>query len=176
MPRRLFRRLSPPRHRVIGQPWLRPLKRWLDHPDLWAIRRRAVAPGIAVGLFWMWIPIPGHSIAAGLTAIAFRVHLPLAMLVTFLINPLTILPLYYTGYQLGRTLIGAPDLAPSESSGEWLLSHIGMIWQPLFVGCIAMGLATAAVGYLFVDLAWRTRIGQYLQTRRARRVARRHRN
>lgn len=176
MPRRLFRRLSPPRHRVLGQRWLRPLRRWLDHPDLWAIRRRAVAPGIAVGLFWMWIPVPGHSIAAGLSAIALRVHLPLAMLMTFIINPLTILPVYYTGYRLGQALLGTPDVEWEGAGPAWLAGQIGAIWQPLFAGCILLGVASAALAYLVVDLAWRTRVGQYLQLRRARPEAPRQRS
>ena len=176
MPRRLFLRISRPRHRVLGQRWLKPLHRWLDHPDLWAIRRRAVAPGIALGLFWAWMPLPAHSIAAGVSAIALRVHLPLAMLMTFVINPLTILPIYYTGYRLGQALLGTPDIEWDAASPEWLAEQIGVIWQPLFAGCILMGLASAALAYLVVDLAWRTRVVQYLQARRARRHASRQRS
>ncbi|MEL6949241.1 MAG: DUF2062 domain-containing protein [Pseudomonadota bacterium] len=176
MPRRLFRRLSPPRHRVVGQPWLRPLRSFLDHPDLWAIRRRAVAPGVALGLFWMWMPIPGHSLAAGLSAIGLRVHLPLAMLVTMIVNPVTIFPLYYSGYRFGQSVLGTPELITGPITLDTLMTQIGLIWQPLFAGCILLGIATAALGFLFVELAWRTRIGQYLQARRARRLARRQRS
>ena len=168
MPRRLLKRLSPPRHRVLRQRWLQPLRQWLDHPDLWAIRRRAVVPGIAIGLFWLWMPIPGHSIAAGLSAIALRIHLPLAMLMTFVVNPLTILPIYYAGYRLGVALLDAPALPASED----LLTQLDAIWQPLLAGCLLLGIASAAVGYLVLDLVWRTRVGQYLQARRERLAAR----
>ena len=168
MPRRLFRRLSPPRHRVLGQRWLQPLRRWLDHPDLWAIRRRAVSPAVALGLFWLWMPIPGHSLGAGLSAILLRVNLPLAMLMTFIVNPLTIVPIYYSGYLLGAALLGTPEVVGDVSGPEWLVSQLSATWQPLLAGCILMGVGSAAIGYLLVDIAWRTRIGQYLQRRRRR--------
>ena len=138
--------------------------------------QRAVAPAIGLGLFWMWIPLPGHSIGAGLSAIALRVHLPLAMLMTFIVNPLTILPIYYTGYRLGQALLGTPDVAGDITGADWLVAQLGAIWQPLFAGCALLGVASAALGYLVVDLAWRTRVGQYLQARRACRIERRQRS
>lgn len=176
MPRRLFRRLSPARHEVLGQRWLRPLRRWLDHPDLWAIRRRSVAPGVALGLFWLWMPIPGHSIGAGLSAIALRVHLPLAMLTTFIVNPLTILPIYYTGYRLGRVVLDTPEIVVEASGTDWLTTQLYASWQPLLAGCLLLGVSSAAIGYFVIDLAWRARIGQYRATRRSRDDNRRQRS
>ncbi|MFK8052691.1 MAG: DUF2062 domain-containing protein [Woeseiaceae bacterium] len=169
MPRQFFRRLSPSRARVSRQRWLKPFRGWLDHPDLWAIRRKAVAPGIALGLFWTWVPIPGHSIAAGISAIALRVHLPLAVVMTALVNPLTIVPIYYSGYLLGKNLLQSPDLSESLSwDAESIGNQLDIIWQPLLLGNVILGLISAAIGYLLVDILWRTRIGNYLTKRRER--------
>lgn len=173
MPRQFFKSISPTRQHIHDMSWLRPLRGWLDHPELWAIRRRSVSPGVALGLFWMWMPIPGHSIGAALAAIKLRVHLPLAVLMTFIINPLTILPIYYAGFTLGRVLLDQPEREfTMELSWAWLATEFGQIWQPLILGCLIAGLATAALGYLLVEGLWRTRVGQYLQRRRLRREAR----
>ncbi|MEM7610897.1 MAG: DUF2062 domain-containing protein [Pseudomonadota bacterium] len=174
MPRRFFRSISPSRHSVIKQRWLLPLRHLLDHPDLWAIRRRSVAPAVALGAFWMWMPIPGHSFTAGLSAIALRVQLPLTMLMTMIVNPLTILPMYYLGYQLGRVMLGIPERPFTfDASFDWLAAEFSALWLPMLVGNVFFGLVSAVIGFVLIDLVWRTRIGGYLQRRRERRAARR---
>ncbi len=172
MPRQFFRSISPSRHSVIRQRWLRPLRHLLDHPDLWAIRRKSVSPAVAFGLFWMWMPIPAHSLAAGLTAIRLKINLPITMLMTAIINPLTIVPIYFSGYQVGRVILQLPERPFTiEFSRDWFFGELSAIWQPLFLGCLIMGVFTALAGYGLMEILWRTRAGQYLQRRRARRLA-----
>ena len=173
MPRQFFRKISPSRRRVIGQRWLKPFLHLLDHPDLWAIRRRSVAPGVAVGLFWTWIPIPAHSFAAGASAIALRVHLPLSMMMTAIVNPLTVVPIYLSGYLFGKRLLGTPDLPQGEWNTQFISDNLSLIWQPLLLGNLMLGILSAMLGFLLVEGLWRTRVGQYLNERRARRAQRR---
>ena len=173
MPRRFFRAVSPSRRSVSRQGWLRPLRHLLDHPNLWAIRRRSVVPAVAVGLFWMWMPIPAHSLAAAISAIYLRIHLPLAMLMTAIVNPLTILPIYFAGYRVGRALLELPPRPFTfEFSTDWFVNEFSAIWQPLLLGCLILGAATAAIAYVALDLFWRGRIGQYVERRRRRADAR----
>ncbi|MEL6868751.1 MAG: DUF2062 domain-containing protein [Pseudomonadota bacterium] len=170
MPRRFFKSISPTRHSVINRRWLSPLRRWLDDPNLWAVRRRSIAPGVALGLFWGWLPLPGHFIGAALSAIGLRVNLPMATLMTWVANPLTILPMYYAGYRTGCWMLGTP-LQPFsfELSLAWLAEELVALWMPMMLGCTLLGTLCAALGYLLVDLIWRSRIGDYLQRRRKRR-------
>lgn len=169
MPRQFFRRFSPSRERISRQVWLRPFRLWLDRPELWAIRRKSIAPGLAIGLFWTWMPIPGHSLAAGINAILMRVHLPIAILMTAIVNPVTIFPIYYSAYRVGKYLLNAPDLAPaSEWNMEMIGSQLDVIWQPLFLGSGLLGIASALLGYILIEALWRTRVGRYLTTRRRR--------
>ncbi|MEM9171599.1 MAG: DUF2062 domain-containing protein [Pseudomonadota bacterium] len=169
MPRRFFKSISPSRRHVIAQRWLNPVRHLLDSPNLWAIRRRAVAPGVAVGLFWAWLPMPGHTFWAGLSAIALKVHLPLSMILTWVTNPLTILPMYYAAYRLGGWVLGMPPREFTfEMSLDWLTGEFVAIWQPLVLGCVLAGALSALIGYVLVDLLWRTRVGDYLRERQAR--------
>ncbi|MEM7763240.1 MAG: DUF2062 domain-containing protein [Pseudomonadota bacterium] len=168
MPRQTLKKILPSRDKVKRQFWLRPFQRLLDHPDLWAVRRRSVAPGVALGLFWTWIPIPAHSIAAGLSALALRVHLPLAMFMTLLVNPLTIIPIYFSGYLLGKRLLNSPPLPSGSFDMAVLSEQFGAVWQPLLLGNAVLGLVSALFGYVVIEGLWRTRVGQYLNARQRR--------
>ncbi|MEO0576046.1 MAG: DUF2062 domain-containing protein [Pseudomonadota bacterium] len=171
MPRRFFKSISPTRASVLRQRWLAPLRHWLDAPNLWAIRRRSVAPGVALGLFWAWMPLPGHSVLSALSAIGLGVHLPLATVMTFLTNPVTILPMYYAAYRVGIWLLNQPERSFNfELSMHWLTSEITTLGPPLLLGCVLLGALTALLGFIAVDLVWRTRIGDYLRERQRRKA------
>lgn len=171
MPRRFFKSISPSRTMVLRQRWLSPLRQWLDAPNLWAIRRRSVAPGVALGLFWAWMPLPGHSVLSAISAIGLRVHLPLAALMTFVTNPVTILPMYYAAYRLGIWLLDQPERAFNfELSLGWLMSELTTLGPPLLIGCVLLGALSALIGFVTVDMLWRTRIGDYLRERRERKA------
>ena len=172
MPRKFFRTISPPRHDILRQPWLRPARAWLDHPDLWALRRRTVAPAVSLGLFWAWMPLPGHSLISAACAIGLRVHMPLAFVMTFATNPLTMLPMYYIAYTLGRIMLGVPAPADMAMTLDWFQAALPAIWPPLLVGCTVFGLASAVVGFVAVDFIWRHRVWRYVRMRRRRTLAR----
>src|SRR5436190_87829 len=119
---------------------------WLQHHNLWHLHRRSVAGGVAVGLFAGLIPgsNPVQFTAGALLAIAFRVNLPLAVLVTLYSNPFTIVPLYLMAYGLGQLVLWQrgdslsfpPDLA-GRGLGEWLtdlLHWLMSMGKPLLVG------------------------------------------
>lgn len=169
MPRRFFKSISPSRRSVSAQRWLAPVRHLLDEPNLWAIRRRSVAPAVAIGLFWAWLPIPGHTFWAGLTAIGSKVHLPLAMILTWVTNPVTILPMYYGAYRVGRWLLRIPPQEfRFEMSVSWFTGEFLEIWQPLVLGCTLFGMTSAVIGYITVDQLWRSRVGDYIRRKRAR--------
>lgn len=169
MPRRFFKSISPSRRSVSAQRWLAPVRHLLDEPNLWAIRRRSVAPAVAIGLFWAWLPIPGHTFWSGLTAIGTKVQLPLAMILTWVTNPVTIVPMYYVAYRVGRWLLGIPPREfRFELSVSWFTGEFLEIWQPLMLGCTLLGVASAVIGYITVDQLWRSQVGDYIRRKRTR--------
>ena len=150
----------------------------LQHHNLWHLHRRSVAGGIAAGLFAGLIPgsNPVQFTAGAILAIAFRVNLPLSVLVTLYSNPFTIVPLYVMAYALGQLVLlqsgglPTPPLALHDRAyGEWLpavLDWLGKAGKPLLVGLPLLALLLAAIGYFAVDWAWRISVRCAWQRRR----------
>jgi hypothetical protein len=156
----------------------------LQHHNLWHLHRRSVAGGIAAGLFAGLIPgsNPVQFTAGALLAIAFRVNLPISVLVTLYSNPFTIVPLYVTAYALGQLVLlesGGTPVAPLDLYGkpytEWLaaaLHWLANIGKPLLVGLPLLALLLALVGYFAADYAWRMYVRCAWQRRRRSRMRR----
>jgi uncharacterized protein (DUF2062 family) len=169
MPRRFFRKFALNRERFRKLWFVAPFDHLVHNPDLWGIRRRSVVPAFALGLFVAFMPVPGHALAAALLALLFRVNVAIAAVTTFVSNPLTIGPMFFFAYRLGRALLGLePQPLNFELSLSWLGSQFLLIWQPMVLGCVLLGSAAAFVGYVSLDLLWRASIADYLAKRRKR--------
>jgi uncharacterized protein (DUF2062 family) len=170
MPRRFFRKFALKRERFHGRWYLAPFAHLLHDPRLWSVRRRNVVPAFSLGLFIAFIPVPGHLLIAALLALALRINIPVAALMTLVSNPLTMGPIYYLAYRLGRRLLGTPPQPfRLEWSFDWLTGSFLAIWQPLMLGALLLGTLAAALGYLALDLLWRASIADYVEARRRRR-------
>ena len=147
MPRKFFRKFLPSHESVRANRYIARLGPWLQHHNLWHLHRRSVAGGVAAGLFAGLIPgsNPVQFTAAALLAIAGRVNLPIAVLVTLYSNPLTIVPLYYVAFRLGQLALLQSDgtLHPLafglEDKGfrEWIpavLEWLAGVGKPLLIG------------------------------------------
>jgi uncharacterized protein (DUF2062 family) len=169
MSRRFFRRFALNRERLRRLWFVAPFDHLLHDPDLWGIRRRSVVPAFALGLFIAFMPVPGHALIAGLLAIALRINVAIAAVTTFVSNPLTIGPMFFFAYKLGRILLGLePQPFIFELSLSWLGNQFLLIWQPMVLGCVLLGSISAFVGYVALDLLWRASIADYLAARRKR--------
>jgi uncharacterized protein (DUF2062 family) len=169
MPRRFFRRFSVKHERFRRLWFVRPFQHLLHDPDLWGIRRRSVVPAFALGIFVAFMPIPGHALVAALIALLLRVNVAISAVTTFISNPLTIGPMFFFAYRVGRTLLGLePQPLQFELSLSWLGNQFLLIWQPMVLGCVLLGSIMAFIGYVALDLVWRASIADYLSTRRNR--------
>jgi uncharacterized protein (DUF2062 family) len=169
MPRRFFRRFALKRDRFHGRWYLAPFDHLLHDPRLWGVRRRNVVPAFSLGLFIAFMPLPGHILIAALAALAFRIHVPVAVLTTFVSNPLTMGPMFFLAYRVGLTLMGLrPQPFQFELSFAWFTGRFLTIWQPLLLGCVLLGALAAFVGYVVLDLLWRASLADYLAVRRSR--------
>lgn len=169
MPRRFFKRFALKRHH-FGKRWfLEPFDHLLHDQRLWGIRRRTIVPAFSLGLFVAFLPFPGHLLIGALAALALRVNIPVAALTTFASNPVTIGPMMYLAYRVGRDLLGMPPRPINfDLSLTWLAETFVHIWQPLMLGCVLLGSLAALLGYIALDLLWRWSIADYLEARRQR--------
>ena len=162
--RRHFRKILPDHETVRANRWLAPFENTLLHPRLWHLNRHSAAGGVAAGLFCGLIPGPFQMLGAAICAVIFRVNLPLALLTTLYTNPLTIVPLYFAGYGLGRLALGeggefvAPPQWGEAGLSDWvpaLAEWMAQLGTPLALGLVLLASALAAAGYFGVRLAWR---------------------
>src|SRR5579864_4471057 len=108
MPRRLLKRITPTPSSLQHRWFLRPFAAHLGDPRLWGLCRRSVTGAFGVGLSICFIPLPVHLILSSLIAVIWRLNIPVIIATVLLINPVTIVPVYYLAYRVGAALLGTP--------------------------------------------------------------------
>jgi uncharacterized protein (DUF2062 family) len=170
MPRRIFKKFAFKRHDVAEQWFMTPFRHLLHDPRLWGVQRRRVVPAFALGLFIAFMPFPGHTLMAVLLALAMRINIPVAAVSTWVSNPATMGPMYYLAYKLGSLLLDSDEKPFGfEMSFDWVTHTFVTIWQPMLLGCVLLGAATAVTGYVTLNLLWRISVANYKARKRKRR-------
>jgi len=170
MPRRLLKKLLPAAASVRTHRHLRLFGGRLQDGNLWHLNRRSVSGATAVGLFSAFIPIPFQMLLAAALAVFFRVNLPLSVVLVWITNPLTIVPILWVAYRIGAWLLGAPiDAMPADSTLEWITSRLSQLWGPMLTGLLVMATVSSAVGFIVVRLVWRWQVAAYKRLRLAQR-------
>ena len=147
--------------------------RVLQKSNLWHLNRHSVATAVAVGLFAAFVPVPVQMILAAAGAIALGCNLPVSVVIVWVSNPLTMPPLLFAAYKFGAWMIGeSPKKIRFEMSLDWVMTKLVDIWQPLLLGCFTLGLASALIGYVTVQIIWRIHVIHSWQGRRIRRLRR----
>jgi uncharacterized protein (DUF2062 family) len=121
-----------------------------------AVNRRSIAGALSLGVLVSMLPVPGHTIIAVALALALGFNLGIAAIGAWVNTPITMLPVFYFEYRLGRLLLGmdVPN-APVNLNWAWLNDHLHSIWKPLFLGATVVALASGGFVYAAVTLAWR---------------------
>ena len=166
MPRRVLKKLLPSPDRLQGHWLLRHFGERLFDPRLWALHRRAITGAFGVGLAICFIPLPVHLLVAVLIAIVWRLNVPAIYGTTLLVNPLTVVPIYYLAYRVGAALLRvSPQSFSFRLSWNWLHSGFGPLWQPLLLGCVACAVVLGVLGWAGLELLWRWRVTSRYRTR-----------
>lgn len=167
MPRRFFRKFAFKPHQLTERWFMAPFRHLLHDRRLWGIRRKTVVPAAAWGTFIAFLPIPGHMLVAALGSLLLRCNIPVAALTTFIVNPVTVYPIYYFAYRVGAKLLGAQRVPfDIELSVDWLTSTFLLIWQPLLLGCVLVGAIAALIMYVLLDVFWRSSLANYKTRKR----------
>lgn len=162
MPRRFFRKFAMKRDDVAGNRLLRLIEHLMHDQRLWGIRRKTVVPAFAIGLFAIWVPLPVHFVIGVVGALLFRVNVPVAAATTFINNPFTMGPMFLLAYGLGALLLGQEaGTLDIEMSLDWVSHTFLGIWQPMLLGCLILAIASSSIGYVVLDLVWRSSIADY---------------
>jgi len=143
----------------------------LRDPNLWHLSRRSVSMAFAVGLFAAWIPVPMQMVISAVGALYYRANLPIAIVLVWITNPVTMPPLFYFAYRVGMWFMNRSS--PTDESGfsvESMLSGLSDVWEPFLLGCFIMGIICSSAGYFGIRYFWALQINQKWAERKAKRT------
>ncbi len=162
----------PSKQRFAGEKagWLR---RTLGNPNAWHLNRHSVSRGLAVGLFWAWVPIPMQSPFACFITWKIRGNVPLAFACCWISNPFTMIPAIWLCYQIGlivtwseptgfldeikRTVTAIHDqgfINGIKSFFSFMWGNIGVVY-PFLIGSFVFSTFCALVAYFGTQALWR---------------------
>ena len=169
MPRRFFRQVSRGYLRKQRPVYLKPFAALLAHPTFLSVSRRSIAGAIWIGLFIALLPLPGQTFIALALALLLRVNVPIAALTTWVTNPITIGPIFYSEYTLGRLILDIPPQPFAiDMSWEWVASSFVIIGKPLLLGCFIAATIVASSAYVIISVVWRLTIAARFRRRHRR--------
>jgi uncharacterized protein (DUF2062 family) len=118
------------------------------------INRKMVTKGVAIGLFWAFIPMPMQMLAVLATTPFFRFNVPIAIVMVWLSNPFTMPFMYYIEYHTGNFILAQEGIVNMELTVEWFSSHIGDIFVPLYVGTAFYSIIITTLIYFILNWLW----------------------
>ena len=159
MARKLFKKWLPDPAEIRSKPALQFMGSLLHDPNLFHLNRHSVSVAAAIGVFVAFLPVIGQMPIAAILALVFRANLPISILLVWISNPLTIPPMFYATYELGRWILDYPSIQFSiEFSWQWLTSEFLKLWKPLLTGSLICGSFFSILSYFAAKTFWRWQV------------------
>ena len=173
MPKKIIRKYLPDPHEIRENKFLKIFGTLLHDPNLWHLNRKSVSSAFAVGLFYMWVPVPFQMWLSAGTSIIVRSNLPISVALVWITNPVTAAPAFYIAYKLGAWMLNVPPTGfHFELTLDWLTNEMLSIWKPFLLGCFTLASVSGIIGFVGMRLIWRLHILRYLEQKRKRFAAR----
>ncbi len=155
---RLHKKQEQIRNRLKSAWFYRVFGDHLFQKHLWIHDVRAVAGGLALGLFIALTPtIPFQMFLAVLGALYFRFNLPIALAACWVTNPLTLAPIYLTCWKFGRYILEEVfivedlfDLLGHQGRMNSIVKQSAYLWT----GSLILAAIVSLLAYLLVWLIW----------------------
>ena len=174
-----LKKILPDPNRFTHESGLKSVRGYLLNSLLWQINRKSIAKGVAIGLLIAFVPLPFQMLFAALLAICFSANLPIAVVLTWITNPLTFLPINSFIYKVGQWILHDTSyyhtLPVFDFSGKSWSDIIQQFFQwmhvagkPFLVGLLVVAISASILGYTLVQLVWRLAIYWYLHLRKKR--------
>lgn len=159
MPRKIIRRFLPDLKSLLDQRSLRWLGSLSHDPNLLHLNRHSVSLAVFIGIFCAFIPLPIQTLLAIAMCFWLGANLPLAMIIIWISNPLTIPPMFFLTYKLGSYILNTQVSGFSvDLSWQWFAELGSDILLPLFLGSFICGTALGLIGYFFILSLWRWQV------------------
>lgn len=164
--KKFFKRFMPNPKKIQHNKFLKIFGNLLDRPYLWYLNRNNLATAFSIGLFITYMPFPGHMVVATLLAILLRANLPITLAMVWVVNPLTMIPMFGFAYLVGAHILHFPLHVHFESVSIMLHE----LWQPFVLGCVVCGGFLAISSNIAVRWLWRYLVIKQWQQRQLRRA------
>ena len=88
---------------------------------------------------------------AALLAVRFHCNLPLSIMLVWISNPVTYVPIFYFTYRIGAWLLGMPPHSGEGITVAWFVEQL----IPLWVGSMLCAFGFGGLAYMAVKVSWR---------------------
>lgn len=170
MPRRLVKRLAQQIYARRDKWYLRIFGDRLTDSHLWSLNRHSITTAFGVGIAVSFIPLPVHLLLVVLAALWWRLNLAVAIAGAYLVNPFTMVPIYYAAYRVGAWLLRfRPRHFEFHLTWNWLEHGLGPAWKPFLFGCLVCGIVCGFAGRYLLEYSWRAAALRRYRNRQERR-------
>ncbi len=136
-----------PKRENINLGWL---NKHLTDPELWKWNKKSIAKAFAIRLFCAFLPVPIHMLLTGILAVSFSANIMLSLLIVWVNNPITIVPIIYFTYKLGASIIGVEIDPEFEFSFGYLMDNFWSATLALWIGGLITSILMATLGYFSI--------------------------
>lgn len=155
MPKRILKKITPRPELVKSHKSLKFIHHLLHEPNIWHFNRRSVPKAFMIGIFCAFLPIPFQMLLAATLALLWSANISLAIILVWITNPLTMGPIFYLCYKFGTYILNTPEfIFNSEWSLTIMYEQTLIIWKPLWLGCLIIGMSMSILGFYSTKILW----------------------
>lgn len=166
MAKHFFKSWLPSPEKVSNMKFLRIFGKKTLNPVLWYVNRKSITRAVFVGTFFGLLPIPFHSVFIVIAVLLFEVNLPISLMLAWLSNPLTLVPILYIGFWFGAHIFHVHMINKEMLLGvlhqisRWI-THFGhghidfSLAKILMTGLVVEAFVFAVILYICTEIFWR---------------------
>lgn len=178
MLKRRIRAILPSPQKISNMKFMRLFGKRASNPLLWYINRRSVSRAVLIGTFFGILPIPFHSILIAIVIITCEASLPIGLMMAWINNPLTIIPIMYVGFWLGSKVYGVSMINKDMILGvlhqieHWIRNfghgHVDLSLAKILVtGLVIEAVVCSVLFYILTQWVWRLSIVKQWEAKKA---------
>jgi len=118
-----------------------------------AVNRTMVTKALFIGLFVALLPIPMQMLVVIIMMKFLKFNVPLAILLCWITNPVTMPFIYYIEYYIGSFVLNT-ELLSIQMNLEWFNENFKNIFIQLYIGAIVVASTIASFSYFITNYLW----------------------